>query len=125
MTSEGCLSNRARGTISRMRFSSLFSAGLATAVFGAAIVASHAYAAEEVDIAVKDSKVTVTAKGSWHINKSYPWKLEVGETKLDVSKFTLSEKSASVAAPKGSGKLRGGVCNGDQCRMITEPVTIP
>ena len=79
---------------------------------------------EEFDVSVTGGRVVVSVKGKWHINQEYPWRLVVGETKLDKSKFTLSSDSASVEAPKGVGKLKGGVCNGDQCLRLEKAVTI-
>jgi len=91
----------------------------------AAFIAGTAVADEDFDVAVAPGKVTVTTKGHWHINKAYPWKLTVGEKKLTQADFVLSESSAIVNAPKGTGKLKGGVCNGDQCRMIQVDVNVP
>ena len=85
-----------------------------------------ARAEEEFDVSVAGGKLTVTAKGGWHINKDYPWKLTVGEAKLDKSKFTLAEKTASIAAPKGAAHLKGAVCHGaDACKPFEKDVTIP
>jgi hypothetical protein len=89
----------------------------------ALVTAGRAQADEEFDVSVKPGRVVVTAKGKWHINKEYPWKLTMGETKI--AKFELSEHSATVEAPKGAGKLKGGVCNGDQCRMFQVSVDVP
>jgi P pilus assembly chaperone PapD len=109
-----------------MRHSSFFRLSVVAVIAAAALaVAPRADAADEFDLSVNSGQVVVTAKGNWHINVSYPWKLTVGDKNLDASKFALSEKSAKVTAPKGTGKLRGGVCNGDQCRMFQESVTIP
>jgi hypothetical protein len=90
------------------------------------VASSDARADEEFDVSVAGGKVVITTKGSWHINKDYPWKLTVGDAKLDKSKFEISEKSASVTgAPKGSGKLKGAVCSGDKCKNFEKDVTIP
>jgi hypothetical protein len=89
----------------------------------ALVTAGRAQADDEFDVSVKPGRVVVTAKGKWHINKEYPWKLTMGETKI--AKFELSEHSATAEAPKGAGKLKGGVCNGDQCRMFSVAVDIP
>jgi hypothetical protein len=83
-----------------------------------------AHAEDEFDVSVTGSRVVVSVKGQWHINKEYPWRLVIGESKLDKSKFTLSNDSASIEAPKGVGKLKGGVCNGDQCLRLEKSVTI-
>ena len=81
-------------------------AGLAIALSlaSAGLTLSTAASAEdEFDVAVAGNAITVTTKGSWHINKDYPWKVVQGDSKLDKSKFDLSEKSAKVSgAPKGS-----------------------
>ncbi len=109
-----------------MRISNLLRPALLTLAVGAALAASSAArAGEEFDVSVTPGKVVVTAKGKWHINKEYPWSLTVGESKISHGRFTLSERSAAVEAPKGAGKLKGGVCNGDQCRMFNVPVTVP
>jgi len=97
----------------------------AVLVLAALATANTVRAEDEFDVAVTAGNIVVTAKGKWHINKEYPWKLTVGETKLDNSKFKLSETSASVVAPKGEGKLRGGVCSGDQCKTFEKVVSIP
>jgi hypothetical protein len=67
----------------------------------------------------------VTARESWHINQDYPWKLVIGDVKLDKSKFALTEKTATVAdAPKGTGKLKGAVCSKDVCKTVEKEITI-
>jgi hypothetical protein len=104
---------------------------LASFITACAVCASTLFAVgtaradEDFDVAITPGKVTVTAKGSWHINKAYPWKLTIGDKKITQGEFVLSEKSAVVSAPKGEGKLKGGVCNGDQCRMIQVEVKVP
>jgi hypothetical protein len=78
----------------------------------------------EVSVAKRD--VIVTAKGEWHINKDFPWKLVIGDIKLDRSKFELGETTATVHdAPSGTGKLRGAVCSKDVCRTLERDLTIP
>jgi hypothetical protein len=99
-------------------------AGLACALLLAG-AARRAAADEEFYVSVSAGQVVVRAKGHWHINTEYPWKLWVGETKVAPSEFVLTPESASVKAPKGEGRLKGGVCNGDQCRMFEAKVTIP
>lgn len=89
------------------------------------LVATRASAEEEFDVTIASGHVTVTSKGTWHINKDYPWRLVIGDKTLDKSKFTLSDTSASVDAPKGDAKLKGGVCNGDQCLRLDKAVTVP
>jgi hypothetical protein len=95
-----------------------------TLAIAALAAATPVHAEDEFDVAVTGGRVVVSVKGKWHINKEYPWRLVVGETKLDKSKFTLSNDSATVEAPKGVGKLKGGVCNGDQCLRLEKAVTI-
>jgi len=91
-----------------------------------ALLASTSRAEDEFDVTVTKGHVTVKAKGKWHINKDYPWRFEITkEKKLDKSAFTISEESASVDAPAGEGKVRGGVCNGDQCMRIEKTVVVP
>ena len=81
-------------------------------------------AEEEFTVSVSAGRVVVTTKGKWHINKDYPWRLTIGGAKIEKDKFALSDGSASVDAPKGEGKLKGGVCNGDQCLRLEKAVTI-
>lgn len=84
-----------------------------------------ARAEEEFNVSVAAGKVTVAPKGEWHINLEYPWTLTVGGQKMDKSKWTLSEKSASVAgAPKGEGEIKGAVCSGPQCKPFKAKVTV-
>jgi hypothetical protein len=50
----------------------------------------------------------------------------VGDTKLDKTKFKLTEKDATVSnAPAGAGKLKGAVCSHDSCHTLEREVTIP
>ena len=100
-----------------------FVSALALAALGAAT--TRAGADEEFDVSVTSGHVAVTAKGKWHINKDYPWRLVIGDTTIDKGKFSLSDTSASVDAPKGAAKLKGGVCNGDQCMQLDKTVTVP
>lgn len=89
-------------------------------------VVGSARAEEGFDVKVTPGHVSVTPKTGWHINLAYPWKLTIAGTKIDKSKFQLSEGSASVEAPKGEGKLKGAVCQGDnQCKMFEQAVNIP
>jgi hypothetical protein len=100
-------------------------AGLFAMMVFATLLENAARADQEFDVTVSKGQVTVTAKGDWHINKDFPWKLVIGDTKLDKSKFSLSEKTATVAdAPKGSGKLKGAVCSKDACHTLEKDVTI-
>ncbi len=90
-----------------------------------ATLGSPAFADDEFDVNVSKGEVTVTAHSGWHINKEYPWKLVVGDTKLDKAKFSLAETKATVAgAPRGSGTLKGAVCSADQCHTFQKEVTI-
>src|SRR5258708_35064793 len=103
--------------------STLFLAALA--VLAAATVETPARADNEFDVSVAKGQITVTAHSGWHINKDYPWKLVVGDTKLDKSKFTLAETTATVSdPPKGSGTLKGAVCSADQCHTFQKEVAI-
>ena len=100
-------------------------AGLAT-VIALATAAPSAKADDEFELTVSKGQVVVHAKGDWHINLEFPWKLVVGETKLDKSKFTLTEKNATIASvPSGVGKLRGAVCSHDSCHTLEREITVP
>jgi hypothetical protein len=100
---------------------------LSTLVAAAGLsTAGVARAEEGFDVKVTPGHLSVTPKKGWHINLAYPWKLTIGDTKIDKGKFQLSEGSASVEAPKGAGKLKGAVCQGEsQCKMFEQAVTIP
>jgi hypothetical protein len=80
---------------------------------------------EHFDLALTPGAVKLTAKGEFHVNQDYPWKLIVGDVKLDKTKFVFDEKTASVSgAPKGKGLLRGAVCSKDSCHKVETEVTI-
>jgi hypothetical protein len=80
---------------------------------------------EHFDIAVAARQVTVTTRAGWHVNTEYPWKLVVGDLKLDKTRFNFGETTASVAgAPPGNAKLMGGICSGDRCRSFKKELTI-
>jgi hypothetical protein len=97
----------------------------ASAVLAWASLSSPALADNEFDVAVVKGELTVTAHSGWHINKEYPWKLIVGDAKLDKSRFRLAESTAVVSgAPKGAGMLKGAVCSADQCHTFQKDVTI-
>jgi hypothetical protein len=65
-------------------------------------------------------------KGDWHINPDYPWKLSIGDAKLDRTVFRFDQTTARVdGAPSGKGAVRGGICAGTRCKSFTEEVTIP
>jgi hypothetical protein len=88
--------------------------------------APGARADEEFELKVEKGRVVVEAKGDWHINQEFPWKLVIGERRLDKSKFTLTEKTAVVGdVPAGVGKLRGAVCSRDSCHTLEREITIP
>jgi hypothetical protein len=89
-------------------------------------VVQVAHADNEFEVSVSKGQVVVTAKGDWHINKEFPWKLVIGDTKLDKTKFSLTEKAATVTnAPAGVGKVKGAVCSHDACHTLEKDVTIP
>jgi hypothetical protein len=90
------------------------------------IAAPAAHAEDEFEVTVTKGQVVVMAKGEWHINQEFPWKLVVGDTKLDKTKFTLAEKTATITnAPSGEGKVKGAVCSHDSCHTLEKLVTIP
>lgn len=88
-------------------------------------LAGLAAAEPEYDVAVAGTTIEVKAKTGWHINKDYPWKLVMGDTKLDKTKFTLADQAATITVPKGTYKLKGGVCSEGQCLMIDKTITVP
>jgi hypothetical protein len=100
----------------------------ALAVLGFAAVStftSSARAEEEFDVAVSGATVVITAKGGWHVNKDYPWKLTIGDVKVDKSKFTFTESTATLAnAPKGAAKIRGALCSGNKCKNFEKSVKV-
>lgn len=100
-----------------------FLGSMVAASFAVALVtaSSPAHADDEFDVAVSGNTITVTAKGQWHVNKDYPWK--VGDKKKDAFQFTETKATAS-GLPKGAVKLKGGVCSGDKCKNFEKEVTI-
>jgi hypothetical protein len=81
---------------------------------------------EGFDLKIAKGEVLVTARGEWHINKEFPWKLVVGDVKLDRSKFELGETTARIHdAPSGSAKLRGAICSKDVCRTLERDLVLP
>jgi hypothetical protein len=109
-----------------MPIATILRRSLFTLIAGAALVASGtARADDDFDVKVTPGHVMVTTKGKWHINKDYPWALAVGKEKVKDVKFALDEKTAKVEAPKGAFNVKGGICNGDQCRMFNVPVDVP
>jgi hypothetical protein len=84
-----------------------------------------ACADNEFSVSVAGGQVTVTAKSGWHINKEYPWKITVGDTKITKDKFALAETTAVVSGvPSGAGKLKGAVCSADQCHSFEADVSV-
>jgi hypothetical protein len=97
-----------------------------SAVIAVAVSVSPAHAENEFEVSVSKGQVVVTAKGDWHINQEFPWRLVVGDTKLDKTKFNLTEKIATVTnAPAGIGKVKGAVCSRDSCHTLEKEVTVP
>jgi hypothetical protein len=89
-------------------------------------LAVPAYADDTHDTSTAPKTVSVTVKPGWHVNKEYPWKLVVGDTKYDKTHFVLTETTAVIAdAPPGKAKLKGGVCSGDKCKAFEEDVVVP
>jgi predicted membrane-bound mannosyltransferase len=99
--------------------------GLVVAV-AAVFTARDARAEQEFDVAVAGGKVTVTAKGGWHINLEYPWKLQQdGKTVAAKDKFSLNKETAVLSnAPHGAAKLKGAVCSGDKCKTFEKDLTL-
>jgi hypothetical protein len=109
-----------------MRFrASLLRASALTALLVASLAPASARADEEFDVKVTPGHIEVKAKGSWHINADYPWKLTAGEKKIGKDAFKLSKTEASIDAPKGPVTVRGGVCSGEQCRMFEKKLDVP
>jgi hypothetical protein len=90
----------------------------------ALVAPGAAQADSEISCSGDTGKITCTAQGNWHINKDYPWAATAGSTKMDKSKFSLGEKSASVSVPAGQVKVKGAVCSGDQCHKFETSVTV-
>src|SRR5258708_15966912 len=89
-----------RGGVRTMRRTSIFAISVAV-VLGATLTCT-AFADNEFEVSVSKGKVTVTAHTGWHINKDYPWKLVVGDAKLDKSSFHLAATTATGSdAPQG------------------------
>jgi len=106
-----------------MRPSHTFALGSVLAL--CTLFGSAARADDDFDVTVANGQVTVTAHSGWHISKDYPWKLVAGDTKLDKSKFTLAETTATVSgAPQGPATLKGAVCSGDRCHNFQKDLTI-
>jgi hypothetical protein len=89
-------------------------------------MSTPAQAEDEFDVTVSKGQVVVVAKGDWHINQEFPWKVVVGDTKLDKTKFTLTEKNATVTnVPSGQGKVKGAVCSHDSCHTLEKNIVVP
>jgi hypothetical protein len=101
--------------------------GVLGLALGAALAfARPAHAEEEFELHVAHGKVVVEAKEGWHINLDFPWKLVMGDVKLDKTKFALSEKVAEVRdVPAGDAKLRGAVCSKDACHTLEREIHVP
>lgn len=93
----------------------------------ATAVTSPAYAEEEFDLATAHGKIVLTTKGEWHVNPEYPWTLTIDGKKVEKARFDFDKAKGfvRVEAPPGEGTLRGGVCNGGQCRSFTKAVKVP
>lgn len=108
-----------------MRSQSWFAGLVVLGLAAVSTFASTASAEEEFDVKVSGATVVITAKGGWHVNKDYPWKLTIGDVKVDKSKFAFTESTATLAnAPKGAAKLRGALCSGDKCKNFEKDVTV-
>jgi hypothetical protein len=108
-----------------MRRTLFFAISAASAAAATALtLTAPASADNEFEVSVANGSVTVTAHAGWHINKEFPWKLTMGETKLDKSKFSLEETTAKVDAPKGTGQLKGAVCSKEQCHTFVKDVSV-
>lgn len=101
----------------------LFSSVLAA--FALLSVSGPAQAEETWDVTVEGTKVVVKTKGEWKVNKEYPWKLTIGNTKVDKKFAFPAEKVAELTdAPKGDGTVKFGVCSGDKCMTFEKAVSI-
>ncbi len=92
----------------------------------ATVLVVHLASAEEAfDITAGKGEITLVTKGHWHVNKDYSWKVTVGDKTLDKSKFSLTDTSAKVTGvPQGTAKIKGAVCNGDQCLPFGKEVAV-
>lgn len=101
---------------------SAFSYVLATA---AMLFVHLAFADEAFDIKTGKGEITVVTKGHWHVNKDYSWRVTAGDKVLDKAKFSLTDTSAKVTGvPQGTVKIKGAVCNGDQCLPFGKEVAV-
>ena len=99
---------------------------LAVLVAAAALlVAPLARAEEPFEVKAGQGEVTIVTHGHWHVNKDYSWKVTIGDKVLDKTKFSLTDASAKVSGvPHGTGKVKGDVCNGDQCKNAEVTVKV-
>ena len=100
---------------------------ITTALAGAALglFTQMAAADEQFDVAAGKGELTVQAKGHWHVNKDYPWKVTAGDKTFDKAKFSFTETSAKLSGvPSGKATLKGAVCDGPQCMPFTKEVQI-
>ncbi len=108
-----------------MRIVSALQLAAAALIAAAVGYAGTAQAEDQFDVNVKGDSVTVTAKGSWHINEQYPWKAKAGDKTIDKTGFALSATSATVnGLPKGKAVIKGGVCSADNCIPFSKEVTV-
>jgi hypothetical protein len=67
------------------------------------------------DASAAAGTITVVARAGFHINKEYPWKVTVGDTKIAKDGFKFEGASAVVSGlPKGHAVLKGAVCKGPE-----------
>jgi hypothetical protein len=104
------------------KFSGAFSALAGVAI---ALCAHLAAADEQFDVTAAKGEITVVAKGHWHVNKDYPWKVVSGEKTFDKAKFSFTETSAKLSGvPQGTAKLKGAVCDGPQCVPFSKDISV-
>ena len=108
-----------------MRLVSALSLTAAAIIASAITFGATAQAEDQFDVKVAGDAVTVTAKGSWHINEQYPWKAKVGDKTIDKSGFAMSATTATVKnLPKGKATIKGGVCSADNCVPFSKEITV-
>lgn len=89
------------------------------------LIARPVAADEQFDLTVAKGEIDLVTKGSWHVNKDYPWKVDAGGTTFDKSKFLFTETSAKLSGvPHGTAKLKGAVCNGPQCMPFSKEIVV-
>jgi hypothetical protein len=110
----------------RLAFLFALAVGVAAAPASRADDNGAAKVDEGFDVKVAKGEVVVTAHGEWHINKEFPWKLVVGDVRLDRTKFELGETTARIHdAPAGKAKLRGAICSKDVCHTLERDLEVP